>query len=99
MLNRTTVVAEAIGIARYHALFGSNPDVTSDAWYWLDLEGVPRNATPCHLLWAQMFLKVYRNESVHAAVAGANKDAFRKWFWRIIDALSLLVTRLVSWIK
>ena len=96
MLNCTAVVAEATKISRYHALFGSSPDVISEAWYRMDVDALQRSANPFHLLWAHIFLKVYGNESVHAAISGVDEDTFQKWSWRMIDAFSLFVTRLVS---
>ena len=99
MLNRTTVVAEATDITRYHTLFELSPDVTSKVCYRINLDGVPCSATPCHRLWVHIFLKVYRNESMHVSAASLDENTFRKWYWRMIDALSLLVKRLVSWTK
>ena len=89
ILNRTTGVAKAAKIAGCHALFGSIPDVTSEAWYRMDIEVLQYSANPCHLLWTHMFLIFYGNESVHAAIAGVDENTFRKWSWKMIDVLSL----------
>ena len=53
-------------------------------------------ARPQHLLWALMFLKMYASTSVNASFARCDEKTFRKWCWKVIEALSSLALDHVS---
>jgi hypothetical protein len=56
-----------------------------------------KGALPEHLLWAILFLRTYREESILAGMCGSvNEDTFRKWSWRFVLKISELEFDVVS---
>ena len=88
---------EATEERRYRAFFGTSSIVTSSIWVRLNqADLLPKNGLPAHLLWGQLFLKIYASEEIHAGLAGVNEKTFRKWSWLFIKAISYLESRTVS---
>jgi hypothetical protein len=90
-------LADATEKARFHASFGTSPEVCSVLWEMLDpREEIDRYALPQHLLWALMFLKLYCSERVNRMIVGVDEDTFRKWAWLFVEAISYLEDSVVS---
>ena len=52
---------------------------------------------PKHVLWALMFLKVYKTEKVHATIAGiGDRQRFREIVWPVIMEIASLRKNIVS---
>ena len=76
--------------------FGCSPAVLMKCWLLLvKYNRLESGATPSHLLWACLFLKVYGKESIHAALAGCDEKTFRKWSWTMIEAIAYLESEVV----
>lgn len=74
---------------KFKAFFGITPEVCQICWN--NIEGNrPPGSKLIHLLWALLFLKVYKTEEVHAALTGVDMKTFRKWSWIFIDLISNL---------
>ena len=63
---------------RFRSLFGIAPRVCSRVWSLVGSQ-LPKRASPQHLLWALLFLKIYASESVNAVLSKADEKTFRKW--------------------
>ena len=62
-----------------------------------DLIDAPRGVFPNHLMWALLFLHEYPKEvSLAKQCSGVDEQAVRKWVWIMVDAISVLETKLVS---
>ena len=85
---------------RYRAYFSTSPFTTSTVWYRLfQADLLPEKGQPKHLLWGQLFLRIYNSEEVHAGLAGVDEKTFRKWSLLFIKATSYLVSRIVSSVR
>ena len=57
---------------RFLALFGVSPTVCAVTWNYI-AELVPDKASPAHLLWALIIMKVYSTEQAHARICSVEK--------------------------
>ena len=73
-------------LRRFKAVFGISPDLA--LLVWNDNMPHPFGATPKHLLWALLFLKLYSSESTHAILANCDEKTFRKWSWVFVKLIS-----------
>ena len=95
--NRNSNCCDATEERRYRAYFGTSSFITSNIWYKLyKADLIPEKGQPKHLLWGQLFLRIYNSEEVHAGLAGVDEKTFRKWSWLFIKATSYLASRTVS---
>ena len=100
MFGTSANIAEATVNRRYRAYFGTSPTTTLIVWFHLHHHDLlPKNGLPPHLLWGQLFLKMYATEEIHAGIAGVNETTFRLWSWLFIEAISKLESRTVSTIR
>ena len=74
---------------RFRAMFGVSALVCSVIRNRL-LRKIPDGASPVRLLWALMFLKVYRSEATNWTISKADEKTFRKWSWRFVELISNL---------
>ena len=91
-MRRHKVASEDVEKRRFHATFGTCPELCSVIWGRLIQYGLlPEQRLSFHLLWALMFMKLYCSESVHCALAGGvDEKTFQKWAWLFVDAISWL---------
>lgn len=88
---------------RFRELFGCSSAVVARAWNdiedvleWTGLEKYNTRKLH-HLLWALLFLKVYRKEStLSILVGGVIEKTYRKWVWLYVAALASLESFVVS---
>ena len=52
------------------------------------MPSLPKQASPVHLLWSLMFLKVYASEHINSMIAEVDEKTFRKWTWKFIRLLA-----------
>jgi hypothetical protein len=85
------------GERRFRSTFGTSAAVCSRLWYLLQPgKTMPQGASPRHLLWALMLLKIYSTESVLSTMAqGVDEKTFRKWAWMFVDEISYLEASVV----
>lgn len=93
MLKRASELSAAVAGRRFRALIGVSPAVCATVWSMLRAS-LPPKASPAHLLWALLFLKVYATEHTSSIIAGADEKTFRKWSWAFAQLISNL--RVVS---
>lgn len=75
---------------RFHSFFGTSSVICSILWSSC-LPLLEHNATPIHLLWVLMFLKMYNTEEVDAsALAGCDEKTVRFWRWEMIKIIAEL---------
>lgn len=67
---------DAVEVRRYLGTYGVSPYVAAKAWN-LEKADLPASAEPQHLLWELIFLKIYKNEHINGALAGADENTFR----------------------
>jgi hypothetical protein len=87
--------------ARWISHFQVDPHVVCNTWELLKIDTTnneeDKGAQPEHLLWALLFLKTYRAESILAGMCGSvHEDTFRKWAWSFVLRLSYLEFDVVS---
>ena len=87
LLRRKTESSSLTFGRRYRACFGTSPKVCCFLWTLIENQ-IPKNATPYHLLWSLMFLKIYSTENVLASIIGVDEKTFRKYSWPIIKLIS-----------
>jgi hypothetical protein len=88
---------------RWHSHFQVAPFVISVTWNMLieraneETQNRYKYAKPVHLLWACLFLKVYKEEAILTGMCGGvDEDTFRKWVWFFVDEMSDLEYDVVS---
>jgi hypothetical protein len=82
---------------QFRSHFGATPEICTRVWELLDATTLPRDAEKKHLLWALMFLMLYKTESVHCSLAGGvDEKTFRSWSFFFINEVSLLEGTVVS---
>jgi hypothetical protein len=82
---------------RFRSHFGATPEICAHVWDLLDPTTLPRDAEKKHLLWALMFLMLYKTESVHCSLAGGvDEKTFRSWAFLFVYEVSLLEGTVVS---
>jgi hypothetical protein len=86
------------GDRRFRSTFGTTAVVCCRLWHLLQpVQTMQQGASPRHLLWALMLLKIYSTESVLSTMAqGVDEKTFRKWAWMFIDEISYLEASVVS---
>lgn len=89
MLRKAPGLSQVVEERRFRALFGATPEVCENLWSWIGGD-LPKRASPKHLLWALMFLKIYASEHVHRLIAGADEKTFRKWSWDFVHHIANL---------
>jgi len=92
---RITVAAELMYDFRAH--FGLAPKTIVALWNLCSIhDTLPPKATPTHLLWALLHLKVYASEATLCRIAKTNQKTWRKWVQLMLPAMSKLVPVKVS---
>lgn len=97
LLHRSSSDVSLTSDRRFRSTFGTTPEVCAVIWNMLDPYSTMEDAaSPKHLLWALMFLKVYAKESIHCAmVGGVDEKTFRKWAWYFVEHISYLEAEVV----
>jgi hypothetical protein len=91
MMNRKSGGSLQTRDRRFRSHFGVTPDICAHVWDLLDHTMLPREAEKKHLLWALMFLMLYKTESVHCTLAGGvDEKTFRSWSFFFVNEVSLL---------
>jgi hypothetical protein len=91
ILHRVSSRRKRVSLERFAATFGCSPKVAAALWNRLDKKDLlPEDTLVKHLLWALSFLKLYNAQRAQAPVCGADEKTFRKWVWRVLDALAEL---------
>lgn len=78
----------------FRAGFGISPDVCS--WVWTQIHEDKSNLSPEYLLWALLFLKVYKTETVHASIVETDEKTFREKVFKINELILSLSVDIVS---
>lgn len=81
-------------MARFKSLFGVSPIVCLDLW--CRRLNLPAGATPKHLLWALLYLKVYGSEQVLSGMVHATRKTFRKWVRVMVATIAAAAPNVVS---
>lgn len=89
MMRKAPGLSQVIEKRRFNALFGASPEVCQHLWSRIGSD-IPPGASPKHLLWALMFLKIYASEHVHRLISGADEKTFRKWTWEFVNLIANL---------
>lgn len=81
---------------KVRAFFGANIDVITQLWNQIDNGNLDRLASPKHLLWALIFLKLYDSEDVHCRIVGwVDPKTFREWSWYFVEKIASLKDDLI----
>lgn len=84
-----------IALRRFRSVFGTSPLVCAKIWSQL-MEFHDAYAVPKHLLFALVFLNVYKSEHVHRILCGGvDEKTFRKYSWKYIYLIAEHLTHLV----
>ena len=76
-------------LRRFKATFGVTPLLCSVLWNWMDDDQkLPEGASPIHLLWTLMFLKLYDTEDVLSLICRCDPKTHRKWVWLMLSAIA-----------
>ena len=71
--------------------------VASVLWGHMAVEGViPEWTSKVHLLWCLHLMKVYSKRNVLAFTVRCDPKMFRKWAWRLAEAISGIQYKIVS---
>jgi len=85
----------------FRAHFGVSPSTC--ALLWKAIVGnryiLPPKATPQHLLWALLYLKLYDTDEVLADLVGVDVKTFCKWSWDMVQAIAKLKPQVVSYLS
>lgn len=87
MMRCTPGLSQVVQERRFRALFGISAAVCAKAWD-LIVDDLPHGASPVHLLWSLLFLKVYASEHNNHLITGADEKTFRKWTWIFLERLA-----------
>lgn len=90
---RHTSYSQNVGRRRLKSMFGVTPKVCSLIWN-LILPILSIECSPCHLLWALMFLRCYNTEETNRAIVKTDEKTFRKYSCILINYISRM--RVVS---
>ena len=74
--------------------FGISPSVC--CWVWTQIHEEDSNLLPEYLLWALLFLKVYKTETIHALIVETDAKKFREKVFKVIELISSLSEDIVS---
>ena len=89
IIRRTRSTNESINDSRFVAFFGCTPVVCSYAWKKIQCQqDINPNATPKHLLWSLLFLKLYLSEKVNASICECDEKTYRQWNWTMLEYLA-----------
>lgn len=77
--HRTNERCYAKELERYRAFFGISPSNTSLLWAKIREKKLAPRASPVHLLWGLLFLKVYSTESIIAGFLGVDEGTYQEW--------------------
>jgi hypothetical protein len=76
------------------SLFGVSPKVCAAVW---NITSFDDDVKLQHLLWALLFLKTYQTETPLMKLANCTcRKTFRKYVWKVLSALRLKSTNIVS---
>ena len=77
---------------RFKSIFGILIDQVCLLWLTIQQNNnsLCQKASPKHLLWCLLFLKLYVTESVAAILCGCDEKTFRKWVWLFIEEIAKL---------
>jgi hypothetical protein len=64
--------------------------VCNELWTMLVEQGLPKQASPIHMLWALCFMKQYAAESVLASMCDCDEKTLRKWVWIMVEQIAKL---------
>ena len=83
---------------RFRSFFGTTWHICAILWNHLThtLVADHKYVKPIHLLWALLFLKLYKTKAIHATIAGTDERTFRKWVWIVLEYISYLEVDVVS---
>ena len=73
---------------------GISPSVC--CWVWTQIHEGDSNLLPENLLWALLFLKVYKTETIHASIVETDAKNFREKVFKVIELISSLSEDIVS---
>eukprot|EP00171_Calliarthron_tuberculosum_P006568 IDg6568t1 len=88
-LKRAPGLNQCTAERRFRALYGVSPRVCATVWNLITSD-LPPHASPKHLLWGLLFLKLYASENVHARIVGADEKTFRLWQWKMVKLIAAL---------
>ncbi len=81
---------------RFKGHFGTTPGICAYLWPRI-INNLPGGAHFYHLLWGLLLVKIYASTEVLAGmVGGVDEKTFRKWNWKVLEAISLLKPTVVS---
>jgi hypothetical protein len=80
------------------SFLGTSFAICAELWNLINpLVIVSKDATPEHLLWGLLLMKLYSTERAHARlVGGVDEKTFRKWSWLFVHAIASLDKEVVS---
>ena len=87
-----TTGSRGMGHRKFRTFFGTTPQICAIIWSKMSATR-PDKASPEHLLWALLLLKLYNIESINAALTGVSEKTFRKWsliFIRLLASLPVV---------
>lgn len=86
-----------IELEEFESVFGVSPYVCRSAWNLLHKHSLlPNGGLPQHLLWALMFMKLYRSGNVLSSMAGCSRKTYMKWTWKFVRRIGALKAIVVS---
>lgn len=82
----------------FRAHFGVSPSTCALVWKAVSQNRyiLPPKATPQHLLWALLYLKLYDADEVLSDIVGVDVKTFRKWSWAMVEAIAKVKPQIVS---
>ena len=91
--------ADAGHLRRFRSIYGAPPEDVAVAWNLIEEdppEGIRKNRSTKHLLWALALLKNYATEVFNAKLFKCDDDTWRYWSTVYISALAKLSFKIVS---
>lgn len=96
MMRKDPECKEGVDFQRaYREMFGCSPLVCVVLWRHCQARRLYKDASPRHVLWTLLFLKVYAKKTPLCAIAGTTPPTFRKWVRRFIPSIRALAPRVV----
>ena len=76
---------------RFRAMFGCSSLICSELWLLIETNAgaIAAKVKPCHLLWALIFLELYKSIWVLAAIVGTTEKTYMKWVRLVVSIISL----------
>ena len=81
---------------RFRSTFGTTPNIINQIWHRIEplLASESRHR---HLLWALMFLKLYKNESASSGMmGGVSEKTFRHHVWIVLAAIDKIKSDVIN---